>query len=582
MNRQPRTLLTLLLIAALAGTAYLIWRDLHSFPESATERQSSAAKPTRGGRLTGTLRAEPRSFNRLVSNSAVTELVTQLTQSKLVRVNRSTRELDPLLAEKWEASPDGRTFTVTLRQGLSWSDGTPFTADDVLFTVKAVFDDRVHSGLASSMQVDGRPIEATAVDAGTVKLTYPAPFGPGLRLLDNMPILPRHKLEAALEAGTIAQVWNPSMPPADLVGLGPFTLVRYEPGQRLVFARNPKYWRKAGDGTQLPYLDEVVLEIVPDQSAELLRLQAGQSDLMQQPLRSEDLSALRQQIDGGIVSLIELGVSTDPDVFFLNLRDKFWASDPRKDWITRRELRQAISYAVDREAFAEAVFLGAAVPVWGPVTPGNADWFSPNVRRYTHSLDQATALLAGIGLTNRDGDEWLEDPHGHEARFSVLTYRGNQVMEREAAFLRDALQKVGIALDVVALEQNALVDRMLKGNFESIYFGYNQTDLDPALNLDYWLSSGGAHIWNMAQAAPTTAWEAEIDRLMMKQTGTTDRAERQRLFAEVQRVFGEEVPALYFAAPRLYMGVSSRTLNLSPSVLRPQLMWSVDTIAVKH
>ena len=343
MNRQPRTLLTLLLIAALAGTAYLIWRDLHGVPESATERQSSAAKPTRGGRLTGTLRAEPRSFNRLVSNSAVTELVTQLTQSKLVRVNRSTRELDPLLAEKWEASPDGRTFTVTLRQGLSWSDGTPFTADDVLFTVKAVFDDRVHSGLASSMQVDGRPIEATAVDAGTVKLTYPAPFGPGLRLLDNMPILPRHKLEAALEAGTIAQVWNPSMPPADLVGLGPFTLVRYEPGQRLVFARNPKYWRKASDGTALPYLDEVVLEIVPDQSAELLRLQAGQSDLMQQPLRPEDLAALRPQIDGGIVSLIELGVSTDPDVFFLNLRDKFWASDPRKDWITRRELRQAIS-----------------------------------------------------------------------------------------------------------------------------------------------------------------------------------------------------------------------------------------------
>ena len=84
------------------------------------------------------------------------------------------------------------------------------------------------------------------------------------------------------------------------------------------------------------------------------------------------------------------------------------------------------------------------------------------------------------------------------------------------------------------------------------------------------------------EVASAATGQEGIDRLMTKQTGTTDRAERQRLFAEVQRIFGEEVPALYFAAPRLYMGVSSRTLNLSPSVLRPQLMWSVDTIAVKH
>ena len=165
---------------------------------------------------------------------------------------------------------------------------------------------------------------------------------------------------------------------------------------------------------------------------------------------------------------------------------------------------------MDREAFAESVFLGAAVPVWGPVSPGNTQWFSPNVPRYPYSLDQSRGLLAGLGLTNRDGDEWLEDEHGTEVRFSVLTYRGNQVLERETAFLRDEVRKVGIALDVVAVEQNALVDRMLKGSFEAIYFGYNATDLDPALNRDFWLSSGAAHIWNMAQAKPATAWESRL------------------------------------------------------------------------
>lgn len=581
MNRQPRTLLTLLLVAAIAGMGYLIWRDLQRPPDGASATRPAAEAPRPGGRLVVTARAEPRSFNRLVAQATVTGVITDLTQGRLVRVNRETRELEPWLAEKWEAAVDGRTFTLTLRDAV-WSDGTPFTTDDVLFTLKAVYDPAVHSVLTSSLQVNGQPIAAEAVDARTLRLTYPAPFGPGLRLLDNLVILPKHKLEAALVGGTFAQAWNAGTPVAEVVGTGPFTLARYDPGQRMVFQKNPRYWRKAADGTALPYLDEVVLEIVPDQSAELVRLQAGQSDMMQQPLRAEDLASLRPQVDGGTVSIVELGVGTDPDVLFLNLRDKFWEKDPRRAWITKAELRQAISYAVDREAFAESVYLGAAVPVWGPVTPGNADWFSPNVPRYPYSVEKAGALLAGLGLANRDGDEWLEDEAGTEARFSVLTFRGNQVLEREAAFVRDALQKVGVALDVVPIEANTLVDQMVKGTFEAIHFGYNQSDLDPALNHDFWLSSGAAHIWNMAQATPATAWEKQIDELMAKQAAITDQAERKRLFAEVQRIFGEQVPALYFAAPRFYMGVSSRTLNLKPSILRPNLLWAADSIAVRQ
>ncbi len=428
--------------------------------------------------------------------------------------------------------------------------------------------------------MNGQPIKASAPDARTIRLEYPAPFGPGLRLLDNLPILPRHKLERALSAGGFAQSWNAATPPGDMAGMGPFQLVRYDAGQRLVFARNPNYWRKADDGTALPYLDELVMEIVPDQSAELLRLQSGAADMFQHPLRPEDIATLRPLVDQARVSLIELGVTTDPDVFFLNLRERHWAKDPRRAWIARREFRQAISHAVDREAFAEAVYLGAAVPIWGPVTPGNKEWFSPNVPRYPYSLDQARAKLAEIGLTNRDADEWLEDEQGTEARFTLLTYQSNEVLQRESALLRDELRKIGVAVDVVPLETNALIDRMLRGDFEAIFFNYAATDLDPAISRDFWLSSGAAHVWNMAQAAPATAWEKEIDTLMAQQTATLDPAERRRLFGEVQRVFGEHVPALYFVAPRLYMGVSTRTLNLNPSVLRPQLLWSADTIAV--
>jgi peptide/nickel transport system substrate-binding protein len=580
VNRQPRTLLTLLLIAVIAGTAYFLWTDITGPPNPDGLSRRVEQKPQRGGRLTVTQRSEPRSFNRLVSGSSVTDVVSHLTQAKLVRINRATQQLEPWLAERFETAPGGTVFTLTLRDGLRWSDGTPFTTDDVLFTFRAAQDEKAGSVLASALAVNGQPIKVTAPDARTIRLEYPAPFGPGLRLLDNLPILPRHKLEPALGAGHFAQSWNAATPPGDMAGMGPFQLVRYEPGQRLVFARNPNFWRKADDGTALPYLDEVVMEIVPDQSAELLLLQGGEADMSQYALRPEDLTTLRPLVDQNRVSLIELGVTTDPDVFFLNLRDRFWAKDPRRAWITRREFRQAISHAIDREAFADAIYLGAGVPVWGPVTPGNKEWFSPNVPRYPYSVEQARAKLADIGLTNRDEDEWLEDEHGTEARFTLLTYRANQVMERESALLRDELRKIGVAVDVVPIETNALIDRMLRGDFESIFFNYAATDLDPAISRDFWLSSGAAHVWNMAQAVPATPWEQEIDALMAQQTATLDPEERRRLFAEVQRVFGEQVPALYLVAPRLYMAVSSRTLNLNPSVLRPQLLWSADTIAV--
>jgi peptide/nickel transport system substrate-binding protein len=579
VNRQPRTLLTLLLIATIAGTGYFFWTDITRLTDQTSGRLVEQ-KPQRGGRLTVTQRSEPRSFNRLVSGNSVTDAISHLTQAKLVRINRATQALEPWLAESFETAPGGTVFTLKLRQGLRWSDGASFTTDDVLFTFRAAQDEKAGSVLASALEVNGQPIKASAPDSRTIRLEYPAPFGPGLRLLDNLPILPRHKLEGALTGGAFAQSWNAGTPPGDMAGMGPFKLVRYDAGQRLVFTRNPNYWRKADDGTQLPYLDELVMEVVPDQSAELLRLQAGTADMFQYSLRPEDIATLRPLIDQARVSLIELGVTTDPDVFFLNLRERHWARDPRRGWITRREFRQAISHAIDREAFAEAIYLGAAVPIWGPVTPGNKEWFSPNVPRYPYSLDQARAKLAEIGLTNRDGDEWLEDEQGTDARFTLLTYQTNEVLQRESALLRDELRKIGVAVDVVPLETNALIDRMLRGDFEAIFFNYAASDLDPAISRDFWLSSGAAHVWNMAQAAPATAWEGEIDTLMARQTATLDPAERRRLFGEVQRVFGEHVPALYFVAPRLYMGVSSRTLNLNPSVLRPQLLWSADTIAV--
>ena len=581
MNRQPRALLSVLLIGVIAFVGWRWWNGSRPDAQDGVEIVVSEAA-TRGGRLVASLRSEPRSFNRIVVRDVPVDLYAALAGNRLIRVNRATQEVEPALAERWTESADHLTYTLTLRDDVKWSDGTPFTSADVLFTVQAIYDAKVDSVLASSLKIDGKPLTVTAPDAKTVVVTLPHTFGPGISLLDNLHLAPKHKLEAALKDGTFAQSMGVSTAPADLVSLGPFKLTSYVPGQRLVFDRNPLYWKKDAAGSQLPYLDQVVLEIVPDQNAELVRLQSGQFDMLQQQIRPEDIATLRPLEQQGKLKLLELGVSADADLFFFNLRSSYWDKDARRDWITRKEFRKAISHAIDREAFANTVYLGAGVPIWGPVTPGNQKWFSPNVPRYGYSLERSREILASIGLTNRDADPWLEDATGNEARFNVIAYRGNSSVERGSAILRDELAKVGIRVDVVLLEQGALIQRMLKGDFESIMFVVFQTNLDPAMNPDFWLSSGSAHVWNIGQSKPATDWEKEIDDLMVTVMSSVDQTERKKAFDAVQMIVAENLPVLYFVAPRLYMGVSTRVGGLTPAILRPQLLWNAERMTINQ
>lgn len=581
VNRQPRALLSVLLIGVVVLVGWRYFAGARPDSEDGAQIRVSDVS-TRGGTITSSLRSEPRTFNRIVGTSVPVDLYSIFTSSKLVRVNRATQDVEPELAERWTISPDNRTYTLTLRDGVTWSDGTPFTSADVLFSFQAIYDPRVESILAGSLEINGAPFTVTAPDAKTVVVTLPGTFGPGIAVFDNVHLAPKHKYEAALKAGTFAKAIGVDTPPADLVSIGPFKLTTYAPGQRLVFDRNPRYWKKDAAGLQLPYLDQVILEIVPDQNAELVRLQSGHFDTLQQQVRTEDIATLRPLEQQGKLKLIELGVAVDPEAFFFNLRSPYWAKDPRRDWITRKEFRQAISHAIDREAFANTVFLGAGVPIWGPITPGNQKWFSPNVPRYGYSVERAKEILAGIGLTNRDADPWLEDAKGTEARFTVLAYRGNSSVERGAAVIRDELRPLGIAIDVVLLEQGALQQRLFKGDFEAIYFIFNATSLDPAMNPDFWLSSGAAHVWNIGQPKPATEWEKQIDDLMLVVMSSVDQAERRKAFDDIQKIFADQLPVLYFVAPRLYMGVSTRVGGLTPSILRPQLLWNVERMTVKQ
>ena len=537
---------------------------------------ASQTLPARGGALVGTIRGEPPTFNRYVNQTFPTQLISLLTQARLVRINRLTDQPEPWLASAWRLAHDARGVTLDLRPDLVWSDGAPFDSGDVVFSFAAAYG---ASGtvMAQALSVGGKPIGVRADGPRRVVLTFAQPYAPGVRLLDALPIYPRHALAASLASGTFAKAWDLKTSGAAMPGLGPFLIDSYTPGQRIVFVRNPRYWRRDPRGVALPYLDRLTLEIVPDQNAELLRLTSGQVDLTQTSLRIEDYREVKAAADAGRVRLMDVGPGLERHALWFNLGPK---ADPARAFLREDAFRAAVSMAVDRKAMANAVYLGAADPAPLPVPPANVSWQPQGLEAPAYDPGRAAALLNTLGLEDRDHDGVREDREGRPVRFSVLVQAGVTGGEKGMQFVRDELAKIGVHLDVVALDLGSVVGRWLKGDYDAVYHHVTPTDSDPAANMDWWLTSGDGHVWNPSQAKPATPWEAEIDTLMTRQAASLDLAERRRLFTEVQRIFLAHNPAIYFVAPRVYMATSRRVAPVTPAIDSPQLLWAADQLAV--
>jgi peptide/nickel transport system substrate-binding protein len=520
------------------------------------------------------LRAEPRSFNRLLATDRPSLVLSMLLHARLVQLNHKTQEIEPALAMTWALAADGRTYTLDLRPGVVFSDGAPFTADDVVFTFDALYDPKVDSPLATAMKVDGKPIAVRKTGDLQVVLTFPAPYGPGLRVLNALPILPAHKLKDALAKGEFAKAWTTATPPDQLAGLGPFVLSSYTAGDRLELARNPRYGARGPDVH--PGVEHLTIRIIPKQDAERLALEAGELDLLNSELRPDDLKAIRALAAAGKVKTYDLGPAVDADMLWFNLRRDAKKAAAGRPWTDVR-FRRAVLHAIDRQAFVDTVYLGAGTPVDGPITPGNRAWHADGLPQYPFDLAKAKALLTETGLTDTDGDG-VVDVKGKPFAIELLTQRGHAGRERGSAVIAEDLKKVGLTVDVVALDPPALVERFNKGTYDAIYYGVSSGDTDPSANLDYWLSSGSFHFWNPGQAKPATPWEAEIDRLMQELTALTDVKERQARFAKVQQIFTTELPAIFLAAPTFTTATSPRIEGLEPASLYPYLLWRADTM----
>jgi peptide/nickel transport system substrate-binding protein len=540
-----------------------------------------------GGRLVISLRAEPKTLNPLTAADAPSREVIGAMQADLVHINRSTQLTETALAKSWKISPDGLQYTLTLRQGLRFSDGYPLDADDVLFTFRVYLDENVHATQRDLLIVGGKPITVRKVDTQTLVFQFAKPYGVEERLFDGLAILPRHLLEKPYQEGKLAQFWTLSTPPNEWAGLGPFRLKEYVAGQKLVLERNPYYWKTDTKGNRLPYLDELVFLFVPSADAQVLRFQSGETDLITR-LGAENFSVLGRQQRG--YTMADAGPGLEYNFIFFNLNDlgeKSSADLTRKQkWFRDVRFRQAISAAVDREAIVRLVYQGRGAALWGPVTPGNRRWLDTSIPHPLRSLDHARALLkeAGFsGSTAPNGESTLVDADGKTVEFSILTSSSNSDRTKMATLIQDDLKQLGMHVQVVPLEFRSLIDRVTQTKeYDACLLGLASFDADPNSDLNVWLSSGGTHLWNPSQTHPATSWEAEIDRLMEQQLATPGYDQRKKLFDRVQEILAENQPMIFLASPDILVGAKNSIANLHPSVLEPYLLWNVEQLYFRN
>jgi peptide/nickel transport system substrate-binding protein len=434
------------------------------------------------------------------------------------------------LAESWEISKDGLVITFHLRKGVKWADGVEFTADDVMFGYKTIIDEKTPTAYKEDfLQVK----KAEVPDKYTFKVVYEKPFAPALSSWGSLVVLPKHLLEGK-DITKSDLVRNP-------VGLGPYKLIKWTPGQDLVLESYKEYF----DGR--PYIDKYVYRVIPDSATMFLELQAGGIDMM------------------GLTP-IQYTKQTENEFYRTNFQ-KFrypvfsythMAFNLKHPLFLDKRVRQAIACAIDKREIVDVVLFGLGSPATGPYVPNT--WpYNPEVKAYGHDPEKARQLLKEAGWADTDGDG-IVDKDGKSFQFTILTNMGNSLRKNTATIIQWRLAKVGIKVEIKALEWSTFVNEFIdKRRFEAVILGWS-IGPDPD-QYDIWHSSKTKEKeFNFIGYN-----NPEVDELLEQGRRNFDIEKRKKAYFRIQEILAEELPYIFLYVPDATPIVHARIKGIKPS-----------------
>lgn len=523
-----------------------------------------------GGIWQTSITADPKSFNLLIAErDGSTAAILAHMHDYLVDYDYVKKEFIPLCAfPEVIEDTENQTMTVKyrLRDNLYWSfynsdKKIPVTSDDVIFWYDEIEGDPAFRSSAYNSQFvemeDGtvKRITIEKIDDKTFAFHYPR--------LDSNPLLstnrsfgPKFLYAPAKEKNGVQGVLDLLSVATDVTqipSMGMWFLTEYSPGQRLVFSRNPDYWRQDDNGNSFPYPEKKIVQIVSDQNTQFLLFKEGKQETYGP--RPEDVDELIQgQNFGWTVFNAEGSLSAPLWSFNQNPQN---ANEPYYEWFTKKEFRQAMSCLLNRERIIQQAYRGLADPKYSFFAEANPFYTDDISLAYRYNPEHAKMLLQQIGMS-KSTDGYLYDALGRKVEFDLTITSDSSVYSDIASIIADECKKEGIEVRIRTLDFQKIVEQLSSTyDWQSVLIGLG-SNYFPTQGSNVWPSTGNLHLWYPLQESPATPWEARIDYLYNKGSCTTDTKEAKKIWDEYQKIILEQCPVIYLVRSKSFFAVNNR------------------------
>jgi peptide/nickel transport system substrate-binding protein len=545
-------------------------------------------------RLVQAILSDPKTFNAVLSQESPN--IFGLTYEGLVIENPLTGKIEPALAESWTISDDKLTIIFTLKNNLKWSDGEPLTVDDVVFSYNELYlNEEIPSNARDSLRIGqskALPIVEKVNDL-QVKFTIPEPFAPFLEST-GLSILPKHILaEKVTTKGAdgkpiFLSFWGVDTPPDQLVVNGAYKLKNYATSQRIIFTKNPYYWQKDEQENSLPYIEEVVWEIVESTDTSIVQFRSGSLDSI--AVTPEYFSLLKREENRGNFTIFNGGAAYGLTFMSFNLnkgsRDGKPLVDPIKSkWFNNVNFRRSIAHSINRERMINNIYRGLGEVQNSPISV-QSPFYDPTVISYNYNPELAKELLLKEGFKyNEEGI--LLDEQNNQVRFTLLTNAGNRIRESLGSQIKQDLSQIGITVDFTPIAFNVLVDKLSNSlDWDAHIIGFTGGN-EPNGGANLWFPDGNLHLFNQKpqpgrppiQGRIIADWEAKIGDLYIEGARELDLEKRKKIYAETQQLAQEYLPLIYLVNPYSLSAVRNRIEGVEYSALGGAF-WNLERLKI--
>ncbi|MDB5098220.1 MAG: peptide transporter substrate-binding protein [Cyanobacteria bacterium RYN_339] len=535
------------------------------------------------GKYTGTITApayeDPKTFNPPMMTDAVSQRFSVYLFESLVEEDGVSYGVTPVLAKSWDITPDGKTYTFHLRKGVKWHDGQPLTADDVVFTfMDVVANPDIPWDARDVIKVGGKLPIVTKIDDLTVKFQLPDVFAPFMRAgAAAVPILPQHiygpwvKAKAANGKPVSNTKWGTDTDLTKIVGCGAWQVESYAPGERIIFKRNPHYFRVNRHKQPLPYADRMIIPFLKTVETAILKFKAGETDA--QWLPGKDFAYMKPLEAANHFHIVDAGPDFRTTYLAFNMnpgkdkKGKPYVDPIKLKWFADTKFRQAVSYAIDKKAIIKNVYRGQGAEQNSPIFQ-KSPYYDPSVPQYTMDRDKAMALLTEAGFKKEAGA--LKDKDGHPVIFTMLRQVGSKDLDLRSNMIQQDLKQLGIEMRFQDVNFNLFLAREYETKDWECVEGDWTAGIEPGGLVHLWASNGQRHFFDLnpsekSNPTPNYPWEKQIDDLFEQGAHTVDEAKRKQLYNEFQQVVMKEAVLTFLPVFDYTVGVRDTLGNAKPS-----------------